>query len=590
MVCLQSLLAGKLSPWGLQRLHPWSSSVVCLQSLLVDKLSPWGLQCLHPWSSSVVCLQSLLVDKLSPWGLQRLQPRNSSMVDRQVVTVGSPVSPPMELLYMFAIIDCEQVATLGSPVSPPLEFNRSIYAIIACGQVVALWYACNHCLWTRSSNVVYLQSLLVKSCLPGVSSVSTPGVPAWCVCNHCLWTGCHPGVSSVSIVGVPAWYIRNHCLWKVVSLGSPASPLLEFQRGVFAIIACGQVVTLVSPVSLLLEFQRGIYAIIACGKLSPWVSSGPTHGVPGWYVCNHCLWTSCHRGVSSVFFSPLEFQRGLLPIILGGKLSLVSSFWSSRTVYCNHCLWISCHGSSVSPTPALLYAISAWPRPPGVAAWQIFNNRFWTSCPPGVSSVSTFEAPAWQSCNHCLWRSYWPEVSSVLTCIPAWYVCNHCLWTRCHPGVSSVSTPGVPAWYVCNHCLWTSCKLSPWGLQCPHPWSSSVVCLQSLLVDKLQVVTLGSPVCPPLESQRGMFAIISCGVSSVSAYGVSAFLFITCGKLSPWGLQCLHPSISSVVCLQSLLVDKLSSWGLQRLRPCREFQRGMLAISLVNNLSPRNFQ
>ena len=119
------------------------------------------------------------------------------------------------------------------------------------------------------------------------------------------------------------------------------------------------------------------------------------------------------------------------------------------------------------------------------------------------------------------------------------HVCNHCLCTSCHPGVSSVSTPGVPAWYVCNHCLWESCQ---------------------------------------------------CGVSSVSAYGVSAFLFITCGKLPPWRLQCPNPSISSVVCLQSLLVGQLSSWGLQRLRPCREFQRGTLAISLVNNLSPRNFQ
>ena len=102
----------------------------------------------------------------------------------------------------------------------------------------------------------------------------------------------------------------------------------------------------------------------------------------------------------------------------------------------------------------------------------------------------------------------------------------------CHPGVSSVPTHGVPAWYVCNHCLWTSCKLSMWGLQCVHPWSPSVVCLQSFLVGKLsmwglqclrlwgfcvsihhlwKVVTLGSPMPPPLNFQRGVFAIIACG-------------------------------------------------------------------------------
>ena len=166
--------------------------------------------------------------------------------------------------------------------------------------------------------------------------------------------------------------------------------------------------------------------------------------------------------------------------------------------------------------------------------------------------------------------------------------------------VTPVSSAGVPAWYVCSQFME---KLSPWGLQCLHPWSSSVVCLQSLLVDKLSpwglqcssvvclvssVSTPGVPAC--YVCNHCLWESCQCGVSSVSAYGVSAFLFITCGKLPPWRLQCPNPSISSVVCLQSLLVGQLSSWGLQRLRPCREFQRGTLAISLVNNLSPRNFQ
>ena len=91
-------------------------------------------------------------------------------------------------------------------------------------------------------------------------------------------------------------------------------------------------------------------------------------------------------------------------------------------------------------------------------------------------------------------------------------------------------------------------KLSPWGLQSPHPWSSSAVCLQSLLVDKLSPWGLQRP--HPWSSS------------------VVCLQSLLVDKLSPWGLQCLHPWSSSVVCLQSLLVDKLSPRGLQCLHPC----------------------
>ena len=83
--------------------------------------------------------------------------------------------------------------------------NRPWWDTAMVGRVVA-WYmpAKRHKL---SSSAVCLQSLLVDK-------LSPPGVPARYVCNHCLWTSCRPGVSSVSTPGVPAWCKHIYILKK----------------------------------------------------------------------------------------------------------------------------------------------------------------------------------------------------------------------------------------------------------------------------------------------------------------------------------------------------------------------------------------
>ena len=123
----------------------------------------------HKLSSSAVCLQSFLVDNFYSGVFSVFTPlefqRGMFAITAcgQVVTLGSPASPPLEFQRgVFAIIACGQVVAPGSPVSPPLEFQRGMQSLLV--DKLSPWGLQRPHSW--SSSMACLQSLLVDRLSP----------------------------------------------------------------------------------------------------------------------------------------------------------------------------------------------------------------------------------------------------------------------------------------------------------------------------------------------------------------------------------------------------------------------------------------